>query len=108
MDDSSRVGDVTSSCSITSSDGRDGGSGKASNADGGGGGDAGVAGSSVGKGVAIASVASVASVAETVVAEEVGVGFSADCCSNENRRLKGDVSHFNLCTVDTFNSMAHE
>merc|ERR1712012_1203777 len=76
MDDSSRVGNVTSSCSVTSSDGRDGGSGEASDADGGGGGDAGVAGSGVGKGIAIASVAFVASIAETVVAEEVGVGFS--------------------------------
>merc|ERR1712165_340940 len=88
MDDSGRVGDVTSSCSITSSNGRDGSSGKAGDADGGGGGDAGVAGSGVGKCIAIASVASVASVAETVVAEEVGVGFSANCCSKENSGQK--------------------
>ena len=108
MDDSGRVGNVTSSSSVTSSNGRDSGSGKAGDANGGGGGDAGVAGSGVGKGIAIASVASVASIAETVVAEEVGVGFSADCCSNENSRLKGYVSHFNLCSVHAFNSIDHE
>merc|ERR1719220_3141884 len=71
MDDSSRVGNVTSSSGVTSSNGRDGGSGKAGDADGGGGGDAGVAGSNGGdSGVGVAKAVGVASV------QEVGVGLS--------------------------------
>merc|ERR1739838_602645 len=77
MDDSSRVGDVTSGTGVGSSDSRDGSRGKASNVHGSRGGHTGVA-SSVGgsvTSVAKSSVAStVAGVAEAVVAKQVWVG----------------------------------
>merc|ERR1719336_1866349 len=80
MDDSGRVGNVTSSSGVTSSNGRDGGAGKTGDADGGGGGDAGVAGSDRGdSGVGVAKAVGVAAVVagKTVASvQEVGVGLS--------------------------------
>jgi len=89
MDDSGRVGDVTSSGSVASSDSGDGGSGEAGNRDGGGGGDGGVAGGNDGGGVSVAvgskAVCSVGSKATVVASksiasissvQEVGVGLS--------------------------------
>jgi len=85
MDNSSRVGDVTSSTSVGSSDSRDGSRGKASNVHGSRGGHTGVA-SSVGGSVAKSSIAgitsiaeaAITSVAEAVVAKQVWVSLSAD------------------------------
>merc|ERR1719220_2376437 len=83
MDDSGRVGNVTSGSGVTSSNGRDSGSGKAGDADGGGGGDAGVAGSNggdsgvgVAKAVGVATVVAAKSVASIASVQEVGVGLS--------------------------------
>ena len=83
MDDSGRVGNITSSSGVTSSDGRDSSSGKAGDADGGGGGDAGVAGSNggdsgvgVAKAVGVAAVVAGKTVASVASVQEVGVGLS--------------------------------
>merc|ERR1719291_1138078 len=82
MDDSGRVGDVTASSSVTSSNSGDGGAG---NAHGGRGGDTGVAGSNRGNssvGIAVAKAVGVAvavgskTIASIASVQEVGVGLS--------------------------------
>ena len=88
MDNSSRVGDVTPSTSINSSDSRDGSRGSSKGGERGRGRDTGIAGSSVGKRVAVTSIAGIAGVAKTVVAKQVWVSLSADRCSKEKGRLK--------------------
>ena len=88
MDDSSRVGNVTSSTGISSSDSRDGSRGSSKGGERGRGRDTGIAGSSVGKRVAVTSIAGIAGVAKAVVAKQVWVSLSADRCSKEKGRLK--------------------
>ena len=85
MDNSSRVGDVTPSTSIGTSDSRDGSRGSSKGGERGRGRDTGIAGSSVGKRVAVTSIAGVA---KAVVAKQVWVSLSADRCSKEKGRLK--------------------
>merc|ERR1712032_666074 len=86
MDDSSRVGNVTSSTGISSSDSRDSSRGKASNVHGSRGGDASVAGS-IGGSVAKSSITGITSIAEasiaSTVAKEVGVSLSGGSRSKE-------------------------
>ena len=94
MDDSSRVGDVTSGTSVSSSDSRDGSRGKASNVHGSRGRDTGIAGSIGGSVTSIAksSIAGITSVAEagvaSTVAKEVGVSLSSGCRSKEESCLE--------------------
>jgi len=89
MDDSSRVGNVTSGTSVSSSDSGESSRGKSSNVHGGRGGDTGVAGSIGGSVTSIAksSVAGITSVAEagiaSTVAKEVGVSLSGGSRSKE-------------------------
>jgi len=89
MDDSSRVGNVTSSTGISSSDSRDSSRGKASNVHGSRGGDASVAGSIGGSvtSVAKSSITGITSIAEasiaSTVAKEVGVSLSGGSRSKE-------------------------
>merc|ERR1712142_1185520 len=89
MDDSSRVGDITSGTSISSSDSREGSRGKSSNVYGSRGGDTGIASSIWGSipCVAESSIASITSVAKpgiaSAVAKEVRVSLSSGCCSKE-------------------------
>merc|ERR1712222_175235 len=88
MDDSSRVGDVTPSTSISTSDSRDGSRGSSKGSERGRGRDTGIAGSSVGKRVAVTSIAGIAGVAKAVVAKQVWVSLSADRYSKEKGRQK--------------------
>jgi len=89
MDDTSRVGNITSSTSISSSDSRDGSRGKSSNVHGGRRRDTGVASSIWGgvPGVTESSIAGITSVAKpgiaSTVAKEVGVSLSCGCRSKE-------------------------
>jgi len=89
MDDSSRVGDITSGTSISSSDSREGSRGKSSNVYGSRGGDTGIASSIWGSipCVAESSIASITSVAKpgiaSAVAKEVRVSLSSGCRSKE-------------------------
>jgi len=89
MNDSSRVGNVTSSASISSSNSRDGSRGKASNVHGSRWGDTSVAGSIGGSvtSVAKSSIAGISSIAEagiaSTVAKEVGVSLSGGSRSKE-------------------------
>merc|ERR1739838_185745 len=73
MDDSGRVGDVTSSTGVSSSDSRDGSRGKASNVHGSRGGHTGVAGSIGGSVTSVAkySIAGITSIAEAGIASTV-------------------------------------
>merc|ERR1719234_369025 len=106
MNDSSRVGNVTSSTGVSSSDSRDGSRGSSQGGQRGRRRDTGVAGSiggsvtSVAKSsiagitsVAEASMTSIAGVAEAVVAKQVWVSLSADRCSKE----KGRQKHVHVC-----------
>ena len=94
MDDTSRVGDITSSTSISSSDSRDGSRGKSSNVHGGRRRDTGVASSIWGSvpGVTESSIAGITSVAKpgiaSTVAKEVGVSLSCGCRSKEESCLE--------------------
>ena len=94
VDDSSRVGDVTSGTSVSSSDSRDGSRGKTSNVHGSRGRDTGIAGSIGGSVTSIAksSIAGITSVAEagvaSTVAKEVGVSLSSGCRSKEESCLE--------------------
>ena len=94
MDDSSRVGNVTSSTGISSSDSRDSSRGKASNVHGSRGGDASVAGSIGGSvtSVAKSSIAGITSIAEagiaSTVAKEVGVSLGGGSRSKEESCLE--------------------
>jgi len=89
MDDTSRVGDITSSTSISSSDSRDGSRGKSSNVHGSRRRDTGVASSIWGSvpGVTESSIAGITSIAKpgvaSTVAKEVGVSLSCGCRSKE-------------------------
>ena len=96
VDNSSRVGDIPSSTCVSSSDSRDGSRGSSEGGERGRGGNTRVAGSSVGKRIAsiarIASIGGIAGVAKAVVAEQVGVCLSTDCCSKHQKgRLEGCV-----------------
>jgi len=89
MDDTSRVGNITSSTSISSSDSRDGSRGKSSNVHRGRRRDTGVASSIWGSvpGVTESSQAGITSIAKpgiaSTVAKEVGVSLSCGCRSKE-------------------------
>ena len=105
MDNTSRVGDITSGTSVSSSDSRDGSRGKSSNVHGSRRRDTGVAGSIWGSvpcvaESSIASITGMASIAESsitsiaepgvasTVAKEVGVSLSGGCRSKEESCLE--------------------
>merc|ERR1719220_2155013 len=97
MDDSSRVGNVTSSSGVTSSDGRDSGSGKAGDADGGGGGDAGVAGSNGGdSGVGVAKAVGVGL---GLRGSHSGHGHAGDSKELVHLDVFGFRGHDNICNL---------
>ena len=99
MDDTSRVGDITSGTSVSSSDSGDGSRGSSKGGERGRGGDTGVAGSSIGKRIAsVASIGRIAGVAKAAVAEQVWVCLSADCCSKQKGRLDGRMCHMFMST----------
>ena len=110
MDDPGRVGNVTPSTGISSSDSRDSSRGKASNVHGSRGGDASVAGSIGGSvtSVAKSSIAGITSIAEagiaSTVAKEVGVSLSGGSRSKEESCLEMILqmlcNHNNLTKVD--------
>ena len=103
MDDSSRVGNVTTSTGISSSDSRDGSRGSTEGGEGGGGGDVGVAGSNRGDGsdsrgsIAETSIAVAKSgISETSISKTVStiesVGLSLPLGNMDHSSRVSDIS----------------